>query len=496
MPYKPWEDFICIGKHRSKESLLNAHSQVILVEEWQVLQTCQDFTFLRIKTPERGTSGYTRVKLRKAVYDELKSQCPARWYLCQVRAPWGVTWIAVWDDKKVTEPTPVSDVFEVKWFDHWIATHLTLEWLLQENMETCYRQSIECIQFVNIMVELYLNGISFTKSLRWCREMLFMQAEEVQAGSTWRASCLRQWKKRGSGAPNAFQWWMTPVQKTAKQTHEPELAKTISGLVSMHSPCEKFKKHQDEVGKNEPPPDSTEDWTQIKSQDGAGQNKPPPCIQNTFGAVDEQDEVGYDEPPPRVSGVPGRNNCSTFTTCSEEHPGGRLGRGVSAMDDERHSDPGDWIGWIFRNRQVSQSRYPLVAAGGAARWTSVRAAFLRPHATLGERLVFAEETEGWMATDEWAFAASRVRRAASQFHFLPVAIYSHVADDFIFESEDVHVPNTGVSLLPVLFGGHWIGIEIDKQHDLPEIAILQCSQANQHRIETFICHVLQNLHIG
>ena len=135
-------------------------------------------------------------------------------------------------------------------------------------------------------------------------------------------------------------------------------------------------------------------------------------------------------------------------------------------------------------------QHGLVAAGGAPSWTSPRAAFLKPHATLGERVSFLQDTEGWLATDEWTFAANSFNQTTSHYHVLPIALYSHLTDEFVFESDQFQITNTGVSLLPVLYGAHWIGVEIDRQHDTPEIAILQCAQANQNRIEAFVCQLM------
>lgn len=437
-----------------------------------------------------------RVKLRKTVFEELQSEGPDFWYLCEVRAPRGPSWIAAWAEKSETKPTCIQERVDHQAIAHWIATRLALEWLFRVDEELCYRQCVDSIQFVNSLVSLYHAGIGFKRSLRWRRELSLVEACQQSTECSWRASCLKFWLKKGSGPPDAFDQWTRPSNFGDNQAYEHNLsAEAAQGLSSPHLCPVTSRNGQDEVGKNEPPPKLEREWTKRETQEEAGHNKPPPHNLNALGAAELQDEVGQDEPPPGGSGVHGSNNRSRFTICSEEHPGTRSTSVALDMDVPLHSHDDfveeDWIGWILRERHLRKSQYPLVAAAGAATWTSVRAAYLRPHATLGERMVFAQETEGWMASDEWAFTASRMRRAASQYHFLPVAVYSQVTDDFIFESDDVHVPNTGVSLLPILYGAHWIGVEIDKQHDMPEIAILQCAQVNQSRIETFVCHVLQ-----
>lgn len=69
----------------------------------------------------------------------------------------------------------------------------------------------------------------------------------------------------------------------------------------------------------------------------------------------------------------------------------------------------------------------------------------------------------------------RCRKPNSPYHFLPVAHYSPAADEFSFEGEFPQIPNRGVSLLPILYGAHWVGVEVDQQHDTPEITLLQAS---------------------
>lgn len=131
-----------------------------------------------------------------------------------------------------------------------------------------------------------------------------------------------------------------------------------------------------------------------------------------------------------------------------------------------------------------------IAVGAAPSWSSVRSTLLRPYATVGERLDFATQTDGWLSTDEWAHAATKIRRPASACHLMPLCQYVPTNDDFVFDIEDCHVPNTGVSLLPILLGSHWIGAEIDRVHDMPEVTLLMVPIPLRNRVERFVCQML------
>lgn len=64
------------------------------------------------------------------------------------------------------------------------------------------------------------------------------------------------------------------------------------------------------------------------------------------------------------------------------------------------------------------------------------------------------------------------------------------SDEFQFDNEDTHIANTGVSLIPLLMGAHWGGIEIDRQHTQPVITLLMIPRTWRHRVEMFACRLL------
>lgn len=237
-------------------------------------------------------------------------------------------------------------------------------------------------------------------------------------------------------------------------------------------------------------------------QDGAGCNEPPPTIHCWYDEKKRtnQDKAGINEPP---SIIQMSNGCrSSFTLCSPEHQGRRGSFSGCAMDSTEVTSPNAHrshqgrlmsIPDLAHGTRCALARpvhFVVIRVGGAPSWVSPRAAFLKPHATLGERVAFMQETEGWLATDEWSFAANRINQAATHYRILPVAIYFQESDEFAFDHDQFQTSNTGISLLPILYGAHWIGVEIDRQHDTPEIAILQCAEAQQNHIETFICQLI------
>ena len=494
MPLTPCRDYMYTGKVRSTEKILSTQRRQIRIDRWCTLQVCHDFAVLEIWSESLDGDKPSRLKVRRAVYEDLLSQNPEKWFLCEIQETWGTTWIAAWNDPHVSEGTQEDQGPHVPMVDHLIATQATLEWLVGMNEEVFFRQSIETIYMVNVLVTWFRFGVSFTKSLRWCRALIYSMTINAWPNRSWRRSCLEFWRRKGIGCSRTLSRWTTPPSQDQHLELNDARSKHMTSSDMPKSPCfDHSKKDQDEVGTDEPPPDVESVSETKKDQEGTGQNEPSPSGLSTLGAIRTQDEVGQNKPPPRVSGACDLLFGSRFYPCSTEHPGARIGStamgicNYQGLIPERLVSEGDTL----EKHLAKKRQYPLVAAGGAPTWTSARAAFLRPHATLGERFVFAQETEGWMATDEWAFMANRMRRAESHFHFLPAAIYSTVTDEFVFECNEIHIPNTGISLLPILYGAHWMGVEIDKQHQMPEVAILQCPQANQVRLEMFISHILQ-----
>ena len=104
----------------------------------------------------------------------------------------------------------------------------------------------------------------------------------------------------------------------------------------------------------------------------------------------------------------------------------------------------------------------LVFAGGAPSWRSPRAATLRAGATIGERVSFAQETEGWLVSDEMSFIISKIRERSEDFHFAHMMVYVQHTDEFVTDGASMHTPNRGITLIPLLLGSHWVGLEIDK----------------------------------
>ena len=131
-----------------------------------------------------------------------------------------------------------------------------------------------------------------------------------------------------------------------------------------------------------------------------------------------------------------------------------LGRVSWAGSCSRHSG-------VRRNGWINQRS---ILAGGAPTWRSPRATTLRAGATIGERVAFAQETEGWLASDEMSYIISRVGERNSGFHFAPLMVYVPHSDEFTIEGVGIHIPNHGTTLVPVLVGPHWAGLEIYKSH--------------------------------
>ena len=146
--------------------------------------------------------------------------------------------------------------------------------------------------------------------------------------------------------------------------------------------------------------------------------------------------------------------------------------------------------WPFvRRNGILASR--IVFAGGTPTWHSPRLALLPANATVGQRMTFLQETQGWLASDELSHVVSRMRQRHSAYTILPTAFYHPLTDDFCFEQDHAQIPNAGVSLIPVLFGTHWVGIEVDRQHESPDVCILQAPMHMQQQLVFMVCRMLQ-----
>lgn len=132
-----------------------------------------------------------------------------------------------------------------------------------------------------------------------------------------------------------------------------------------------------------------------------------------------------------------------------------------------------------------------VWAGGAPSWRSPRAVTLRAGATIGERVSFAQETEGWLASDELSYILSRIRQGVRNCHFTDLAIYLPHADEFAFETDRRHIPNTGKSYVPVLVGAHWMGLEFERDRTPVRVQLVQVPPAFEQRAIFLACKILQ-----
>lgn len=202
-------------------------------------------------------------------------------------------------------------------------------------------------------------------------------------------------------------------------------------------------------------------------KDEAGQdNEPPPGLGNDC-QESKEDGVGRHEPPPMAGPKP---IGSHLTPCSQERS---LGSAVAS------------------NTIVEKCLIEYIAVGGAPSWTSSRIAMLQANATMGQRVSFMDDTQGWLATDQMTHIVHRMARPNSAYTVLPIAHYIPITDSFVFERDNCNVPNFGITLIPVLDGAHWVGVEIDRQQDQPEICILQAPTSIQSRMEVFVSHLLQ-----
>ena len=131
-----------------------------------------------------------------------------------------------------------------------------------------------------------------------------------------------------------------------------------------------------------------------------------------------------------------------------------------------------------------------VLCGGTISWLTSRLISLRPRATVGERFDFVQNSEGWLATDEMTYLLNRVRHSNAQFHITPIAIYIPHADEFQFDSDNVHVPNDGTTIIPILLGSHWVGVEIHRTVTPTQVQIVQTPNVWVNRVAFFVCSLL------
>ena len=473
MPWRSPNSRICLQKlHSSTKILRNKAVKGEKILQYDILQECQDFAILKVQGCSMGEP--QMVKIPKVLLRELRTSQPAAWFLCQVLTRKGLMCVAAWDDQEDACPGTQEPVSASILMDLLLLLHVVVATVNTCGDEGNIKEGLEFMKIGFSIMQGHAQGMSFRAMARWARVCEIVEYKRHTPVSAWRASHFAQWYNHGAGELDHLGCYAQSHRDTFREKgmhFEP-------GLMSGNDAS---RTEQDGAGKHEPLP-------HVCRQDVSGNDSKP-----------SQDGAGYDEPPPFRHGG---GHCRHFTTCSPEHTGFFAGSRGRAMEVDCESqdlelncvercfvrwlDPAQWMCW----KDDLYSDDPPIAAGGAPSWPSPRAAFLKPHATVGERIAFLQQTEGWLASDELTFATNRIRIASANYHVLPVAMYSHLNDEFIFEHDQFQISNTGVSLLPILYGAHWVGVEIDRQHDVPEVAILHCSQLNQNRIETLVCQVL------
>ncbi|CAK9048820.1 unnamed protein product [Durusdinium trenchii] len=194
MPLPPCRDYMYTGKVRSTEKILSTQRRQIRIDRWCTLQVCHDFAVLEIWSESLDGDKGSRLKVRRAVYEDLLSQDPEKWFLCEIQETWGTTWIAAWNDPHVSEGTQEDQGPHVPMVDHLIATQATLEWLVGMNEEVFFRQSIETIYMVNVLVPTWivedllsmrLTAQDTMSRLDQSKQMLIIERNPVSPTASW-----------------------------------------------------------------------------------------------------------------------------------------------------------------------------------------------------------------------------------------------------------------------------------------------------------------------
>lgn len=95
-----------------------------------------------------------------------------------------------------------------------------------------------------------------------------------------------------------------------------------------------------------------------------------------------------------------------------------------------------------------------------------------------------------MATDEMSFLLSRLSSGTQRLHFTAVAAYHSTQDEFLFEHGPYHIPNTGTTIVPVLFECHWLALEICRDMSPNRVTLVQTPPSLEERLIFFACHLL------
>ena len=132
-----------------------------------------------------------------------------------------------------------------------------------------------------------------------------------------------------------------------------------------------------------------------------------------------------------------------------------------------------YLGVLSHGHSVFRWTY----AGGAISWRTPRQTMLRAAATIGERVAFAQETDGWLASDEMVFLLSKLNTRDEQFRCGPLMIYLPHSDDFMTDADSLRIPNRGTTLIPIILGPHWVGLEIHRDQTPIRVVFFQVPPA-------------------
>lgn len=95
-----------------------------------------------------------------------------------------------------------------------------------------------------------------------------------------------------------------------------------------------------------------------------------------------------------------------------------------------------------------------------------------------------------MATDEMSFLLTRLSSGTQRLHFTSAATYNSAQDEFVFEHGPYHVPNTGTTIVPILFECHWLAMEICRDVSPNRIVLVETPPSLEERMTFFACHLL------
>ena len=115
---------------------------------------------------------------------------------------------------------------------------------------------------------------------------------------------------------------------------------------------------------------------------------------------------------------------------------------------------------------------------------------MKPRATIGERIDFAKDSEGWLASDAMTFVLGRIAPVTRDTRFTPVAFYTPQTDEFHFESGFDQISNECDTMIPILYGTDWVAVEISRSDEGIQVHTVQCPPTMTERLALFACHIL------